>query len=1412
MNRCIAVLCAIASSMLFQTVEAQEDRGRMTDRSATLEVASGENTEFNTSLDGLAGPSSVKLRDREAMRRSAATLPDAAPSRVVEFSDAADGALFASGSDELTPAWKALLDRVAAFLADKRKLRFSIVGHADAQPLSARTRSEFGDNQGLSEARAFQVAEHLRVALNLPVEAFTIRGEGDRRPAASNDTPDGMARNRRVELELWYDEVEQRAAVAAAAASPPVDACADYRAAPATPLRITIDGEPVGAGDGVTEADRQRCVDVAVNRHDFRIQFDALDAEPALNVSAWPNPVPAGEAVELVTYSNYVHWIRKAEIRFFAPGQDPREQPFLILPIEIGAAVRLTPDERMPPDSFHVLRVYGEDGRFDETVMKPLRIVDRTRPIGDEEPDARERLTGYGESSLRIRNIPISGGTVTVSGRDVLPDQTVTAFGRAAPVDPDGRFATRQLLPAGTHTVVVEIAGPGNEHTTFSRNINIESRDWFHVALGEVTVADNNTTGPAQLVTQDVDRYEDDTEITGRGAMYIKGKFREDYLVTLSADTRERPLEDLFSNFTSKDPRYLLERIDPEQSYAVYGDDSSSVWDAPTNGRFYASVEKHESRALWGNFQTAWSGLELNQFSRGLYGAGVLLKSEATTSHGERRLTQEVFAAEPGTLSSREEFRGTGGSLYYLKRQDITRGSERLWIEVRDQTSGVTLQRTQLVPGLDYELSYLQGRILLRAPLSSVAGSSTLVQTGSLSGNPLFVVATYEYAPGLNEVDSNVYGLRNSTWINDRFRIGVSGYRQGEDLDRQTVGGIDATLRLRPATYLDLEAAQSDGIGSLLSSIDGGFGFNQSTTTDARADARRVQGVFDLAEWWEGGRGRGSVYWQDRDRGFSGPGAITAGEAVEQKGAAFGVPVGERTSITLRVDERDARVQRVSAEEASVHHQLGDRWAVSVGARHDDRQNDVPNASPTLSQNGERTDAILRFDYKPLRDDSAPESELAAAATPAAPVSMTPFQPRSQTYDPTRSNVLSRAADDVAARAAPWQGYTYMQGTVDRSGDRAENDRAGVGAEKQINDRWRLGGEVSGGSGGGGGLLSGDYRTSDRANVYLTHSIETERPDWSERGRFGNTVLGTRVKLSDQVSVYDEARAARGIGPQSLTNAFGVDLAPNDRWTYGLKLEAGTVSDPLAGDLERRAAALSTAYQIERLKLSSTLEYRREDGTGRERDTWLGRNTLGFQATSDWRLLGKLNFSSSDASLGNFYDGDFVDAAFGGAYRPIGNDRWNALLQYRYYYTLPSPGQVGLSDELLDYAQRSNVVSLDAVYDVTARLSLGAKYGQRSGELRNSREDGEWYSSRADLIVLRADLHIVRAWDFTIELRRLAVDEADDEREGALAALYRHIGKHLKLGVGYNFTDFSDDLTDLSYRSEGPFINVVSKF
>jgi hypothetical protein len=42
-----------------------------------------------------------------------------------------------------------------------------------------------------------------------------------------------------------------------------------------------------------------------------------------------------------------------------------------------------------------------------------------------------------------------------------------------------------------------------------------------------------------------------------------------------------------------------------------------------------------------------------------------------------------------------------------------------------------------------------------------------------------------------------------------------------------------------------------------------------------------------------------------------------------------------------------------------------------------------------------------------------------------------------------------------------------------------------------------------------------------------------------------------------------------------------------------------------------------------------------------------------------------------------------------------------------------------------------------------------------------------------------------------------------------LLTVSRYVGEHVKVGLGYNFADFSDDLTDLNYDHKGFFLNLT---
>ena len=69
--------------------------------------------------------------------------------------------------------------------------------------------------------------------------------------------------------------------------------------------------------------------------------------------------------------------------------------------------------------------------------------------------------------------------------------------------------------------------------------------------------------------------------------------------------------------------------------------------------------------------------------------------------------------------------------------------------------------------------------------------------------------------------------------------------------------------------------------------------------------------------------------------------------------------------------------------------------------------------------------------------------------------------------------------------------------------------------------------------------------------------------------------------------------------------------------------------------------------------------------------------------------------------------------------------------------------------------QKSHIVSFDVVYDLTQRWSLGAKYAYRLGQVSLDRVNPQFFDSRAQLTIVRADWQFIRRWDATLDVRRL---------------------------------------------------------
>lgn len=1296
--------------------------------------------------------------------------------------------IYKQGNPDIPEGYMTRLSGILADVQDKTNVRLRFIGYTSNERLDRRTAMVYGDDVGLSTARARRVMEAVSEQLKLTEEQTEWEGRGH---VQTDDVVNaGFVESdvSRVDVEVVYDELavlDDLEGVDIQRLTREVDIANPYAL---NLMRISVDGKAID--DPLkSSADVQRCTDVALEKADIQFKFDNLEIKPRLNVTAWPNTVmrednPDTEGpdnlVQFRAYSNYPAYLEKAEVRLFELGKSVRDEPLAVieLPVNGDAEWQVELDESITSntDLRYLLRVYDSEGRYDETAPQTLWVVnsltaDDLADKKDEYLSPDEELkVGYGENRLVRSEIPLDGGTIRVYGSEIPEGREVFVAGRSVPVATEGEFAVEEILPPGLHTVEVAVIDNEGNGDLFLRDLELEKNDWFYVGVADVTASYGETTGPAKLVTDD-EYYDDKFNLYGRLAYYTRGKFGDNWQLTSSADTLDGPVDDLFSGFMDKSPDALFRRIDPDYYFPTYGDDSTVEDGAPTLGKFYLRVQRDDDYGMWGNFHTSYLDTTLAQVDRSLYGGKLHYESDSVTSFGEQRLLVDGFVADPGTLAGRDEFRGTGGSLYYLRHLDVLEGSDRVRVEVRDKASGMVLAVKNLVPGIDYDIDYLQGRLMLNEPLSPSMADELLVSTDAGSDNDVFLVARYEYTFSFEETSDLSQGGRMHYWFGDHVKLGLTANNTSEE-GSSDLGSVDLTLRKNARTWLKTEFASSEGTDtSTFFSTDGGYNFDGVSNgalpgEDISADANRVDASVGFRDIWDKSvDGNMTVYRQEVEAGYSAPGQITAKDT-EQQGGSLHVPVTKSTSVTVKADslEQEQGLD-TSAAELNVTQRLNAQWQVSAGVRQEQREDNSP-VVPLTQIEGDRTDVVVRGDYDSL---------------------------------------------------GRWAAYGYAQDTASSNGTQEDNARLGAGGEVRISDRWRTNGEVSGGDLGVGAQAGTEFQVSDRSNLYLNYALENERSDNGVRARRGNMATGVRSRYSDTTSVYLEERYTHGDVPTGLTHATGIDIAPNDRWNYGASLDFGTLRDRQTGaEQERRAIGAKVGYGYKTVQMASVLEYRidkleAEDLSHSERKTWLTKNSLKYQFTPDWRLIGRLNYSDSISSQGDFYDGRFIEAIFGYGYRPVYNDRLNVLAKYTYFYNLPTADQVTVNNTSTEFIQKSHILSVDAIYDLTRRWSIGGKYAYRLGQISQDRDDPEFFDSRASLYVARIDWHFIRKWDATLEGRLLDLPDAEDSRSGVLTAIYRHLNDNIKFGVGYNFSSFSDDLTDLDYDHEGAFINLVGK-
>jgi chemotaxis protein MotB len=111
--------------------------------------------------------------------------------------------LFESGKADLTPLGLQIMKEVGQVLATLPEKYIQVEGHTDDNPIYGQLQQQYPTNWELSTARATTVLRYLIEQTKMSPQDFGATGYADTRPVTTNETEEGRAQNRRVEIVLY---------------------------------------------------------------------------------------------------------------------------------------------------------------------------------------------------------------------------------------------------------------------------------------------------------------------------------------------------------------------------------------------------------------------------------------------------------------------------------------------------------------------------------------------------------------------------------------------------------------------------------------------------------------------------------------------------------------------------------------------------------------------------------------------------------------------------------------------------------------------------------------------------------------------------------------------------------------------------------------------------------------------------------------------------------------------------------------------------------------------------------------------------------------------------------------------------------------------------------------------------------
>jgi hypothetical protein len=962
------------------------------------------------------------------------------------------------------------------------------------------------------------------------------------------------------------------------------------------------------------------------------------------------------------------------------------------------------------------------------------------------------------------QSISISGSTVRIKGL-TNQDNILTLNGREIPVQPDGSFTEDVIIPLGETELIVKATTPDGKSSQYAKKIIAKENSFFlaGIADGTLNFSDVSEGFSLERDGKDVD---DGFATAGKVSYYSTGKLHGKYLFKSSMDTDKSTQDDLFTY------------IDPDKYYPIYGDNSTVVYDVNSQGKFYGQVEWDKSGAVVGNYQTqiGKEGESLINYDRSLYGAKVHLETPKRTVYGDSVGEQTAFIAEANQRHGHSELLATGGSLYYLRHRNIAEGSEQVRIEVRDKRTGMVLSTVSQEQLNDYEMKYDEGRIIFRKPIMSIAASDTIISNSILEGNPVYVVADYEYhnqdafqiVP--EDLDDKAGGVRLSQHIGDHVRGGLTYIKEKQDLESYDLIGADATVKIGNFTRLDAEIAHSEANSATsFVSYNGGYDYTSTSVNDLEEGAAlKVSANSSLGEYF--GKEKGymdlSGYWQKVDRNYAPVNSLYQA-GTEKFGVGLAHEISENDNVRLMVE-------KAALEPGSNTNQL---------ARDHIQASRLVDMTAQWTHDWDKFSFISEYLYKHEKNSLVIDQDKGHAA----------------------GHVIGERIQ-----------YRYNDLTTlfigQQLGLTDTNDSfTSAGINRRLTDKISVHGQVAAGPAGNAVMAGFDKTVDSKNTVYSNYTLSNSLTD----GKASALAFGSNAAISRTASLRRERQFvksdSRGV---YASNLIGYENKITPELTFDANYQRRDErQDPftLSSSEARDAASVLVSYiKPDVWKMFSKSEYRMNSD-----NMWqvFLDNQGELKVSRDFYLFGEYEFSQVEDGLSRL-----DKKQVGVAYRPVDFDWFNALFKYINFSDYRPQNLTSADGGFFETQSKNDVFAGEYALDLPYNFQFVQKLAYKDSEstaVNTTNTVKTPDELDAILAVHRLNYHLTNKIDVAAEFRELRERGTTirEKERGFLFEITYQIIKNIAVGAGYNFTSFTDDLTVSDHQdARGFFIRLQGKY